>query len=403
MKTKFFVCLLITAALSLSGCKKQTPKDESPASKAKTVEKVNKPKAVPSAVRKKEEIKTDGLTITAEPFGMVDDKPVSLYTLTNKNGMRVKITNYGAIVVSIETPDKAGKLGDITLGYDNLAGYLEKTPYFGAIVGRYGNRIAKGKFTLDGVEYQLATNDGENHLHGGVKGFDKVVWMPSEVKAKDNVGLRLMYVSKDGEEGYPGTLFVSVTYTLTNDNELKINYSAFTDKTTIINLTSHNYFNLAGDGDILGHELMLVADNYTPVDETLIPTGEIKSVKGTAMDFTTVKTIGSRIDQVASGYDHNYVLNNKDGKLALAGQLYEPVSGRALDIYTTEPGIQFYSGNFLDGSITGKGGRVYKKYSGLCLETQHFPDSPNKPDFPSVVLKAGEMYGYQTVHKFYTK
>ena len=403
MKTKFFVCLLIAAALSLSGCKKQTPKDESPASKAKTGEKVSKPKAVPSAVRKKEDIKPDGLTITAEPFGMVDDKPVSLYTMTNKNGMIVKITNYGAIVVSIETPDRAGKLGDITLGYDNLDGYLKKTPYFGAIVGRYGNRIAKGKFTLDGVEHQLATNDGENHLHGGAKGFDKVVWVSSEAKAKDNVGLRLMYVSEDGEEGYPGTVFVSVTYTLTNDNELRINYGAFAEKTTIINLTSHNYFNLACEGDILGHELMLVADNYTPVDETLIPTGEIKPVKGTAMDFTTAKTIGSRIDQVAGGYDHNYVLNNKDGKLALAGRLYEPVSGRAMDIYTTEPGIQFYSGNFLDGSITGRGGRFYKKYSGLCLEAQHFPDSPNKPDFPSVVLKAGEMYGHQTVHKFYTK
>jgi len=374
VKTKLFICLMIAATLSFSGCKKQPPEDE-----------------------------TAGLTITVEPFGSVDDKPVSLYTLTNKNGMIVKITNYGAIVVSIETMDKDGKLGDITLGYDNLDGYLEKTPYFGAIVGRYGNRIAKGKFTLDGEEYQLATNDGENHLHGGVKGFDKVVWIPSEVKAKDSVGLKLMYVSEDGEEGYPGTLSSTVIYTLTNNDELKVVYSAFTDRATVINLTSHSYFNLAGEGDILGHELRLVADNYTPVDETLIPTGEIKSVKDTPMGFTTAKTIGSRIDQVSGGYDHNYVLNNKDGKLALAAQVYEPVSGRAMDIYTTEPGIQFYSGNFLDGSITGKGGRVYEKHAALCLETQHFPDSPNKPDFPSVVLKPGQTYSHQTVHKFYTK
>ena len=394
MKTKMFICLMIVATLSLSGCKKQSPEDKSTEPKAK---------AVSSPAQEKGDIETAGLTITVEPFGRIDDKPVSLYTLTNKNGMRVKITNYGAIVVSIETADRDGKLGDITLGYDSLDGYIEKTPYFGAIVGRYGNRIAKGKFTLEDVEYQLATNDGENHLHGGVKGFDKVVWLAEETKAKDSVGLKLIYVSKDGDEGYPGTLFTAVTYSLTNEDELKIAYSAFTDKATVINLTSHNYFNLAGEGDILGHELRLVADNYTPVDETLIPTGEIKPVKDTPMGFTTAKAIGSRIGEVAGGYDHNYVLNNSDGKLALAAQLYEPKSGRAMDIYTTEPGIQFYSGNFLDGSITGKGGRVYKKHSGLCLETQHFPDSPNKPKFPSVVLKPGQMYNHLTVHKFYTK
>ena len=385
---------MIAATLSFSGCKKQSPEDKSAEPKAK---------AVSSPAQKKGDIETAGLTITVEPFGRVDDKPVNLYTLTNKNGMRVKITNYGAIVTSIETADKDGKLGDITLGYDSLDGYLEKTPYFGAIVGRYGNRIAKGKFTLDGKEYQLATNDGENHLHGGVKGYDKVVWLAEETKTEDSVGLKLIYVSKDGEEGYPGTLVVSATYSLTNEDELKIAYSAFTDKATVINLTGHSYFNLAGEGDILGHELSLLADNYTPVDETLIPTGEIKAVKGTAMDFTTAKAIGSRIGEVAGGYDHNYVLNSSDGKLALAAQLYELKSGRAMDIYTTEPGIQFYSGNFLDGSITGKGGRVYKKHSGLCLETQHFPDSPNKPKFPSVVLKPGQMYNHLTVHKFYTK
>jgi len=395
---------MIAATISLSGCKKkETPKDEPVAAKAKVVKKVNGTKALPSAVRKKAEIKTDGLTITSEPFGEADGKPISLYTLTNKNGMRVKIINYGAIVVSIETPDRDGKLGDVTLGYDSLDGYLKASPYFGAIVGRYGNRIAKGKFTLDGVEYQLATNDGEHHLHGGVKGFDKVIWLPSEKKAWDNVGLVLMYVSEDGDEGYPGSLFASVTYELTNDNELRITYGGFATKTTIVNLTNHNYFNLAGQGDILGHQLMLAADNYTPVDETLVPTGEIKAVKDTAMDFTTAKAIGSRMDKVAGGYDHNYVLNNKDGKLALAGQLYDSGSGRAMDVYTTEPGIQFYSGNFLDGSIKGKGGRVYEKYSGLCLEPQHFPDSPNKPNFPSVVVKGGNMYSSKTVYKFYTK
>jgi len=387
---------MIGAALSLSGCKKQCPVD-------KPVENVSKPQAIPSPVPKKDDVVTDGLTIAVKAFGEADGKAVSLYTLTNKNRMIVKITNYGAIVTSIETADKDGKLGDVTLGYDSLDGYLEKTPYFGAIVGRYGNRIAKGKFTLDGAEYQLATNDGENHLHGGVKGFDKVVWLAEEMKAKDRVGLKLIYVSKDGDEGYPGTLVATVTYSLTNDDELIVSYGAFTDKATVINLTSHSYFNLAGEGDILGHELILVADNYTPVDATLIPTGEIKPVKGTPMGFVTAKAIGSRIGEVEGGYDHNYVLNNNDGKLALAAQLYDPTSGRAMDIYTTEPGIQFYSGNFLDGTIKGKGGRVYEKYSGLCLETQHFPDSPNKPEFPSVVLKPGQMYSHKTVHKFYTK
>jgi aldose 1-epimerase len=272
-------------------------------------------------------------------------------------------------------------------------------------VGRYANRIAKGRFVLDGVEYKLATNDGANHLHGGVKGFDKVVWNLEDIgHDADGAMVKMSYISEDGEEGYPGNLACTVTYTLTADNQLKINYEAGTDKTTVINLTNHSYFNLAGQGtgDILGHELTLEADNFTPVDAGLIPTGEIKSVKGTPMDFTLPMSIGSRIAQVTGGYDHNYVLNGGE-EIALAAKVFEPTSGRVMEIYTMEPGIQLYTGNFLDGSITGKGGKVYKKHYGFCLETQHFPDSPNKPNFPSVVLKPGQKYATETVHKFYTR
>ena len=347
------------------------------------------------------------MSINTESFGKTPDgQEVDLYTMTNTNGITAKITNYGAILVSLEVPDKNGKPADITLGFDTLDGYIKGHPYFGATVGRYANRIGGAKFKLNDVEYQLAANNGPNHLHGGIKGFDKVVWKAEDVTAEsDKAMVKLSYLSKDGEEGYPGNLACTVTYTLTNDDELKFNYEAETDKTTILNLTNHSYWNLAGqgNGDILGHELMLNADKYTPVDEGLIPTGEIKSVKDTPMDFTKPMIIGSRIAQVEGGYDHNYVLNSGGGTLALCARVYEPTSGRVMEIHTIEPGIQFYTGNFLDGSITGKSAKVYNKHYGFCLETQHFPDSPNKPDFPSVVLKPGDKYTTVTVHKFYTK
>ncbi|MBW8038772.1 MAG: galactose mutarotase [Planctomycetes bacterium] len=347
------------------------------------------------------------MSIGTRPFGKTPDgQEVDLYTLTNTNGLKARIINYGAILVSLEVPDKNGKLADITLGFDTLDGYIPRHPYFGATVGRYANRIGGAKFKLNNVEYQLEANDGPNHLHGGIKGFDKVVWKAEDVAAESNQAfVKLSYLSKDGEEGYPGNLTCTVTYTLTKDDELKISYEAQTDKTTILNLTNHTYWNLAGqgNGDILGHELMLNADKYTPVDEGLIPTGDIKSVKDSPMDFTKPMVIGSRIAQVEGGYDHNYVLNSGGGTLVLCARVYEPTSGRIMEIHTIEPGIQFYTGNFLDGSITGKAGKVYKKNYGFCLETQHFPDSPNKPDFPSVVLKPGDKYTTVTVHKFYTK
>ena len=345
------------------------------------------------------------MSIKKQAFGKTaDGKDVDLYTLTNANGLKTEIMTYGGIVRILEVPDRDGNLGDIVLGYDSLDEYIENNPYFGALVGRCGNRIAKGKFTLNGVEYTLATNNGPNHLHGGVKGFDKVVWDAEPVEDETSVGLKLTYLSKDGEEGYPGNLKCTVIYTLTNDNELKVSYEAETDKTTVINLTHHSYFNLGGhgSGDILGHELMLTADNFTPVDEGLIPTGEIKPVKGTLMDFTRPMPIGARIDQVKGGYDHNFVLNNSGGSLALAASVYEPNTGRVMEISTTEPAIQFYSGNFLDGSNKGKGA-VYNKHNGFCLETQHFPDAPNKPGFPSIVLKPGDKYTHLTVHKFSAK
>jgi len=363
-----------------------------------------KKEAAPKQPQTKEESK---MSIRKESFGQTPDgEQVDLYTLTNANGLRARITNYGAILVSLEVPDKGGKLADVTLGYDTLDGYIKKSAFFGATVGRYANRIGKAKFVLDGVEYKLAANNGENHLHGGSKGFDKVVWDASEVRAEDGVGVGMVYMSKDGEEGYPGNLACVVTYTLTKNDELKISYEALTDKATVVNLTNHSYWNLAGQGseDILGHEVMLAADKYTVVDKGLIPTGEIRSVKDSPLDFTKAMTIGSRIKQVdIGGYDHNYVLNSGGGTPALCARVYEPSSGRVMEIYTAEPGVQFYTGNFLDGSITGKGGKAYKKHYGFCLETQHFPDSPNKPDFPSVVLNAGEKYTTVTIHKFYTK
>lgn len=352
------------------------------------------------------------MDIKKEPFGkMADGTPVDLYTLTNANGLQAAITTYGGAVVSLLIPDRDGKLDDVVLGFETLDEYVKKSPFFGCITGRYANRIAKGKFTLNGVAYALAQNQAGNHLHGGVKGFDKVVWAAEEKSGEAGVGLILTYLSKDGEEGYPGNLSVEVTYTLTNDDELRIDYAATTDKDTIINLTNHSYFNLAdgGAGDILGHEIMIDADRFTPVDSTQIPTGELRSVASTPMDFLQMTAIGARVDQddeqlhFGLGYDHNWVLNNSDGTLALAAKVQEPTTGRVMEVYTTEPGIQFYSGNFLVGPIAGKGGKVYHKRHGLCLETQHFPDSPNHPDFPSTVLKPGETYQTTTVYKFYTK
>ena len=339
------------------------------------------------------------------PFGSLPDgTAVEIYTLTNKNGLKARIMTFGAILVSLEVPDRTGRPGDIVLGYDALDGYVKNNPYFGAIVGRYGNRIAKGRFTLDGVTFKLAVNNGENHLHGGLKGFDKVVWDAEPRLEEDGVGVKFTYLSKDGEEGYPGNLEVMVHYALTNDDELRIGYEAATDKPTPVNLTHHSYFNLGGGAkDILGHELMLAADRYTAVDKGLIPTGELAPVKGTPMDFTTATAIGSRIAKVEGGYDHNYVLNKPDVAMGMAARLADPVSGRIMEIHTTEPGIQFYSGNFLDGAITGKGGRVYKKHFGLCLETQHFPDSPNHPNFPSTILSPGRVLKSLTIHKFFTK
>jgi aldose 1-epimerase len=292
------------------------------------------------------------------------------------------------------------------LGYDTLDGYLKRNPMFGTIVGRYANRIAKAKFTLNGVEYTLARNSGENHIHGGPRGFDKQVWRAKPVSRREGVALELSYLSKDGEEGYPGNLSATVTYTLTANHELKIDYLARTDKDTIINLTNHSYFNLAGDGDVLQHEIMINADRFTPIGAGSIPTGELREVKGTPLDFTQSKAIGARIDSqdeqmiLGRGYDHNYVLNHKPGELGLAAIVYEPKTGRVMEVHTMEPGVQLYTGNNLDGSITGKGGRVYGRRTGLCLETQHFPDSPNKPQFPSAILKRGEKYQTTTIFKF---
>jgi aldose 1-epimerase len=350
--------------------------------------------------------------IKKESFGKTKEgQAATLYTLTNTNGVETRITDYGGIVVSLKVPDRSGKMDDIVLGFDNLDGYLKGHPFFGAIVGRYGNRIGKGRFTLNGVEYKLATNNGENHLHGGIKGFDKSVWKAKEVKSNNVVGLELTYLSKDGEEGYPGNLSVRVVYTLTDKNELKIDYFATTDKDTVVNLTNHSYFNLAGqgNGDILKHEVTINADNFTPVDSTLIPTGEIRSLKNTPFDFTQSTAIGKRVEQddeqlkFGKGYDHNFVLNGKAGELRQAVKVVEPSTGRVMEVLTTEPGVQFYIGNFLDGSLTGKNGKVYQRRYGFCFETQHFPDSPNKPKFPSTVLKKGDTYRTTTIYRFGTQ
>jgi len=362
-----------------------------------------------SCVTKEKEVET--MKITKEKFGMADGKEVNLYTLTNKNGMIAKITNYGAIVQTLTAPDKNGKYEDIVLGYDKLEDYLKGTPYFGAIVGRYGNRIKLGKFSLNGQEYTLATNNDPNHLHGGLKGFDKVVWDAEPLESETSKSLKLTYISKDGEEGYPGNLKATVIYSLTDKGELSIEYFAKTDKTTPVNLTHHGYFNLSGNckTDILSHKLWINAARFTPVDKTSIPNGELRPVKDSAFDFTTATAIGARVNndeeqlKFGLGYDHNWVLNDVDSSLKLQASLHEESSGRFMEIYTVEPGLQFYCGNFLDGSNVGKGGKVYKYRTGLCLETQHYPDSPNKPEFPSTILEPGQSYHTKTVYKFLAK
>lgn len=389
MRTAVSINLVLgVALLPAFGCaeKKATPEQEQAQSEAK--------EAKPMSAGK-------------ESFGQTPDgRQVDLYTLVNTNGMRVKVINCGAIIVSLEVPDSEGNLADVVLGYDDLDSYLKRGGLFGAIVGRYANRIGGAKFVLNGTEYELAPNNRPNHIHGGRNGFNKALWRLEDIRAEDDqAAVVLSYVSQDGEEGYPGNLACKVTYTLTNDDELRIDYEAETDKATVINLTNHSYFNLAGhgSGDVLDHVLELAADTYTVFDEALIPTGEIRSVEGTPLDFTTPTAIGARIDQVGAGYDQNYVLNGGGGAPALCARVSEPVSGRVMEVHTTEPGVQFYTGNWLNSSVIGKQGKVYDKHGGFCLETQHFPDSPNKPHFPSVVLNPGQKFTSMTAFKFSTQ
>lgn len=347
--------------------------------------------------------------ITQAPFGtMPDGTPITLYTLRNSKGAEATICNYGGIVTTLKMPDRNGNYGDIVLGFDNLNDYLKGDPFFGALIGRYGNRIAKGHFALDGTEYTLPINNAPNSLHGGDKGFDKVVWQATPHPSSSAPSLELTYLSKDGEEGYPGNLAVKAVYTLTRDNGLKLEYTASTDKDTVVNLTHHSYFNLAGQGTVLNHVVMINADKFTPVDSTLIPTGELKPVDGTPFDFRTPTAIGARIGQndeqlkFGNGYDHNWVLNNYTGVggVRLAARVYEPTSGRVLEVFTDQPGLQFYSGNFLDGTLKGKGGWVYQFRDAFCMEPQHFPDSPNKPSFPSTELKPGQVYHSTIEYRF---
>ena len=352
-------------------------------------------------------------SIECKAYGKTPDgQKVSIYNLKNKRGAEAEIINYGGIVVCLKVPDRDGVMGDVVLGYDHLKDYVKSSPYFGALIGRYGNRIAKGRFELDGKTYQLATNDGPNALHGGVKGFDKVVWEAKPLLTKVGPALELTYVSKDGEEGYPGRLSVKAVYTLTQENELRLDFTAATDRETIVNLTHHSYFNLAGagNGDILKHIVTIPADKFTPVDKALIPTGELCPVNGTPFDFREPMAIGARIadshEQVQigkTGYDHNWVIDKAPGKLGRVAKVYEPTSGRVMEVLSTEPGLQFYSGNFLDGSNVGKGGKAYHFRTGFCMEPQHFPDSPNHANFPSVVLKPGEVYKNTIIYRFSTK
>ncbi len=349
------------------------------------------------------------MPVQKQPFGATSDgHKADIYTLTNTHGVHARITNYGGTIVSLDVPDRKGRLGDVELGFDTLEQYIKDSPHFGCICGRYANRIAKGRFVLDGVEYTLAVNNGPNHLHGGRKGFDKMIWNAEPVEQAGAVGVRMTYLSHDGEEGYPGNLSCTLTYLLTHDNKLQIDYEARTDKPTPINLTNHSYFNLAGhgNGDILNHVLTIHADRFTPTDETQIPTGELRSVKGTPMDFTQPVPIGARIGlddpqlRIGRGYDCNWVLNSGGGSLAPAAEVYEPNSGRVMKVLTTEPAIQLYTANHLDGHHVGKGGKRYVRHGALCLETQHYPDSPNKPHFPSTILRPGKAFRSTTVYAF---
>ncbi len=349
------------------------------------------------------------MKVESRPYGQLPSGvEIAEYVLTNDRGMRVQVITYGGIITALYVPDRRGDLGDVVLGYNALDGYVTKNPYFGCITGRFANRIAGGRFTLDGTTYQLAINHGPNHLHGGQVGFDKRVWQAAVEEGDSAVSLALAYLSKDGEENYPGNLLVTVTYTLMSENTLRISYRASTDQPTILNLTNHTYFNLAGSGTILDHEIMINADHFTPIDEAMIPTGELRPVDGTPFDFRQPRRIGARIDepdeqlQRAGGYDHNFVLNGTPDELRLAARLYDPSSGRVLEVSTTEPGMQLYTGNFLDGTIVGKSGVTYARRAGLCLETQHFPDSPNHPHFPSTVLRPGEEFHSVTVFAFGT-
>jgi aldose 1-epimerase len=351
---------------------------------------------------------TKTMKLDQKAFGRTPEgAEVKIYTLSNSKGMTVKITEFGGIITELWVPDRNGKPGNVVLGFDNLDRYVKGHPFFGAIAGRVANRIAKGKFTLDGKEYTLAVNNGPNHLHGGIKGFDKKVWKSRPLRGLSReVAVEFTYVSADGEEGYPGTLTTTVTYTLTDDNELRIDYTANTDKDTIVNLTNHSYFNLGEPGSILDHVLMINADRYTPADDTLIPTGELAPVKGTGLDFTQPRRIGDRIADYmsfAKGYDHNFALNSGGKSLSLAARVQEPKSGRVMEVWTTEPGVQLYCGNHLDGSLTGVGGAVYKQHTGFCLETQHFPDSINKPSFPSVVVRPAQTFKSTTALRFSAK
>jgi len=354
------------------------------------------------------DIAATGITITKAAFGKLPDgKEVDLFTCTNKKGCELKLTSYGARIVALKVPDREGKSENVTLGFDTLDGYLQHTAYFGCTVGRYANRIAQGKFSIDGDEFTLAKNNGENHLHGGVRGFDKVVWTAEQVVQDGSAGIKFSYFSNDGEEGYPGNMHISVTYLLApDDNDVKIDYEATTDSPTVVNLTNHAYWNLAGTGDVLDHELMLAAARLLPVDKGLIPTGEIADVADTPFDFREAKAIGSRIDKLPpdgddpGGYDHCYVLDSDNGSLKLAARAKHPGSGRVMEVHTTQPGIQLYTGNFLNGDAANGG---HKKHAAFCLETQHFPDSPNRPEFPTTRLESGETYKQTTVHKFRTE
>lgn len=381
-----FSFVLAACALFLTGCA-STPEKA-------TTEKKEPPPASMSRITKKEFGKT--------PEGAI----VDAYTLKSAGGLELTVITYGAIVQSLVVPAKDGSKSEVTLGFDTLEGYLGKHPYFGAVVGRYGNRIAKARFTLNGKAYTLAGNNNGNHLHGGLKGFDKAVWSAQEVVSAEGAALELKHVSPDGDEGYPGALTVTVRYTVTDANEVKLHYTATTDKDTVVNLTNHAYFNLSGGDNILDHQLKLAAGKFTPVDAGLIPTGELKPVAGTPFDFTQPAAIGARIDandeqiKRGGGYDHNFVLDSGGGTLALAAEAYDAKSGRVLQVSTDQPGVQFYTGNFLDGTLKGRGGKAYGKRAAFCLETQHFPDSPNQPNFPSTVLKAGATYDTTTVWKF---